>query len=199
MKENKVGEPIQPIADDAAPKRRKGRKPLRLVAKGDAVIPKKGMWAGEECLVLDVEKRPQPSGYYQIVHVLLPNQRQRCYPLTEIKEIIPGKGAIPRKARQQKSDAKVPNEKLNMEVVLEPLSGTTEDNLERSRVEIERLLAFRGSVTSVKAGGTRIIMKVEINPKWDLTESEKVKYLMEWIPAKVKVVFKVLNVSLQRG
>jgi hypothetical protein len=66
-------------------------------------------------------------GYYQIIHVLLPNQRQRRFQLTEIKEIIPGKGAIPRKARQQKSDAKVPNEKLNMKVTLEPLSGTASE------------------------------------------------------------------------
>ena len=195
MKQNKVRQPIQPIADDAAPKRRKGRKPSRLVAKGDVVIPKKGMWAGEECLVLDLEKRPQPYRYYQVVRVLLPNQRQRCYPLTEIKEIIPSEGAIPRKAWQQKSDAKIPNEKSNMQVVLEPLSGTALENLERVKVEIERVLAFRGSVTSVKAKDTRIIAKVEINPKWDLTESEKVSYLEEWIPAKVKVVFKVVKLS----
>ncbi|MCX6643505.1 MAG: hypothetical protein NTV15_08970, partial [Candidatus Bathyarchaeota archaeon] len=167
MKQNKVRKPIQPIADDAAPKKRKGRKPLRFVAKGDVVIPKKGMWAGEECLVLDVEKRPQPSGYYQVVRVLLPNQRQRLYPLTEIKEIIPGKGAIPRKARQQKSDAMVPNEKLNMQVVLEPLSGTVKENLDRAKAEVNRVLNFRGSVTGVKAEGTRIIVEFEINPKWD--------------------------------
>jgi len=81
-----------------------------------------------------------------------------------------------------------------MRVVLEPVSGTAKESLERARLEIERVLAFRGSVTSVKAQGTRIIVKVEINPKWDLTESEKVKYLMEWIPAKVKTVFKVYGV-----
>ena len=195
MKENTVSKPRQPIADDAAPKRRKGRKPSRLVAKGDVVIPKKGMWAGEECLVLDVEKRPQPYGYYQIVRVLLPNQRQRQYPLTEIKEIIPGKGANLTKAGQQKSDAKVPNEKLNMEVTLEPLSGTAQDNLERAKLEIERVLAFRGSVTSVKAKGTRIIVEFEINSKWDLPISDKVKSLEEWIPAKVRTIFKVVSVS----
>jgi hypothetical protein len=195
MKENKVRQPRQPIADDAAPKRRKGRKPLRLVAKGDVVIPKKGMWAGQECVVLDVEKRPQPSGYYQIIYVLLPNQRQRRFQLTEIKEIIPGKGAIPRKARQQKSDAKVPNEKSNIEVTLEPLSGTAQDNLDRAKQEIERVLAFRGSVSKVNVKGRRIIVKFEVSPKWDLSMRQKVSYLKEWIPAKVKVVFKVLEVS----
>jgi len=82
-----------------------------------------------------------------------------------------------------------------MKVILEPVSGTAEDNLERARLEIERVLAFRGSVTSVKAKGTRIIVEFEVNPKWDLPMSEKVKSLKEWIPAKVRLVFKVLSVS----
>jgi hypothetical protein len=153
------------------------------------------VWAGEECLVLDVEKRPQPSGYFQVVRVLLPNQHQRLYPLTEIKEIIPGKGKNLTKAWQQETDAKIPKEKLNMEVTLEPLSGTVKDNLERARLEIERVLAFRGSVTSAKAKGTRIIVEFEINPKWDLPMSEKVKSLEESIPANVRTVFKVVSVS----
>ncbi len=84
-----------------------------------------------------------------------------------------------------------------MRVVLEPVSGTAKESLERAKLEIERVLAFRGSVTSVKAQGTRIIVEFEINPKWDLTESEKVKYLMEWIPAKVKMVFKVHDVVIR--
>ncbi len=142
MKENRVRQSRQPIADDAAPKRRKGRKPSRLVAIGDVVIPKKGVWAGEECLVVDVEKRPQKSGYFQVVRVLLPNQRQRLYPLTEIKEIIPGKGANLTKARQQETDAKIQNEKLNMQVVLEPVSGTAKANLERAKLEIEQGTGF---------------------------------------------------------
>ena len=43
--------------------------------------------------------------------------------------------------------------------------------------------------------GDRIIVEVEINPKWDLPMPEKVKSLKEWIPAKVRTVFKVLSVS----
>jgi len=82
-----------------------------------------------------------------------------------------------------------------MRVVLEPLSGTAEGNLDRAKSEIERVLAFRGSVTSVKAKGTRIIVEFEINPKWDLTESEKVESLKEWIRAKVRSTFKVISVS----
>jgi len=46
-----------------------------------------------------------------------------------------------------------------MKVILEPVSGTAEDNLERAKLEIERVLAFRGSVTSVKAKGTGIIVE----------------------------------------
>ena len=195
MKQNKVREPKQPIADDIAPKRRRGTKPRRAVAIGDVVIPKKGRWAREECLVLEVEKRPWPSGYYLIVHVLLPNQRQRCYPLMEIKEIIPGKGANLKKPHQRKSDVKAPNKKLNMGVLLEPVNGTAEEYLDRAKVEITRVLDFRGSVTSVKVKGTRIIVEFEINPKWDLPESEKVSYLQEWIIAKVRTIFKVHEVS----
>ena len=195
MKQNKVREPKQPIADDAAPKRRKGTKPRRVVAIGDVVIPKKGRWAREECLVLEVEKRPWPSGYYLIVHVLLPNQRQRCYPLMEIKEIMPGKGANLTKPHQRKSDVKAPNKKLNMEVTLEPVNGTAEEYLERAKVEITRVLDFRGSVTSVKAKGTIITVKVEVNPKWDLPQAGKESYLREWIMAKVRQTFKVISVS----
>jgi uridylate kinase len=64
-----------------------------------------------------------------------------------------------------------------MRVILVPVSGTVKNNLERTRLEIERVLAFRGSVTSVKAKGKRIIVVFEINPKWDLIEFEKIKYL----------------------
>jgi hypothetical protein len=32
-----------------------------------------------------------------------------------------------------------------MKVILEPLSGTAEQNLQRARLEIERVPAFRGS------------------------------------------------------
>jgi hypothetical protein len=82
-----------------------------------------------------------------------------------------------------------------MRVVLEPVSGTAKDNLERVKVEIERVLAFRGSVTSVKAKGTRIIVEFEINPKWDLPKEQKVDSLKEWITAKVRSSFKVVSVS----
>ena len=196
MKQNKVREPKQPIADDIAPKRRRGTKPRRAVAIGDVVIPKKGRWAREECLVLEVEKRPWPSGYFQVVRVLLPNQRQKLYPLTEIKEIIPGKGANLTKPHQRKSDVKAQNKKLNMEVTLEPVNGTAEEYLERAKVEITRVLDFRGSVTDVKAKGARIIVEFEVNPKWDLSQAEKESYLREWIMAKVRQTFKVLSVSV---
>lgn len=76
-----------------------------------------------------------------------------------------------------------------MKVVLEHVSGTAENNLQRAKVEGNRVLDFRGSVTGVNSQGTRIIVEFEVNPKWDLPMSEKVKYLKEWIPAKLKTVF----------
>ena len=82
-----------------------------------------------------------------------------------------------------------------MKVILEPVSGTAKESLERAKLEIERVLAFRGSVTSVKAQGTRIIVEFEINPKWDLPQAEKERYLREWITAKVRTIFKVHRVS----
>jgi hypothetical protein len=50
-------------------------------------------------------------------------------------------------------------------------------------------------VTNVKAEGKRIIVEFDMNPAWDLPESDKVKSLKEWIPAKVRTVFKVASVS----
>jgi len=84
-----------------------------------------------------------------------------------------------------------------MKVILEPVSGTAKANLERARQEIERVLAFRGSVTGVKTKRTRIIVEFEINPKWDLPQAEKESYLREWIPTKVKVVFRVHDIALR--
>jgi hypothetical protein len=47
----------------------------------------------------------------------------------------------------------------------------------------------------VKVKGTRILVEFEVNSKWDLPMPEKVKSLEEWIPAKVRTVFKVVSVS----
>jgi hypothetical protein len=84
-----------------------------------------------------------------------------------------------------------------MKVILEPLSGTADGNLERARLEIDGVLNFRGSVTSVKARGDKITVEFEINPKWDLPQAEKESYLREWITAKVRTVFKVHDMSLR--
>jgi len=193
MKENKVREPSQPAAKGIVPKWRTGPKLRRPVAKDDVVIPKKGVWAGEECVVLDVEKRPQPYGYYKVVHVLLPNQRKRWYSITDIKEVIKGKGKMLTKPRQQDSDASVPNDKLNMEVVMKPLTGTAEANVERAKHELNRVLSFRGDVISGRTKGSTIILGITVNPKWE--SDDKVSYLKEWIPPRVRTAFEVLSVS----
>jgi hypothetical protein len=82
-----------------------------------------------------------------------------------------------------------------MRVVLKPLSGTVEANVERAKAEVARVLSFRGDVTGANAEGSKIIVKFDVNAKWDLTPQEKVSYLKDWIPAKVKSVFRVLSVS----
>jgi hypothetical protein len=82
-----------------------------------------------------------------------------------------------------------------MKVVMKPLSGTAEANLDRAKNELIRVLSFRGDVTSVKAEGSKIVLKLSVNPKWELSVEERVNYLKEWIPAKVKSVFRVLSVS----
>jgi len=142
-----------------------------------------------------IEKRPQLSGYFQVVRVLLPNQRQRLYPLTEIKEIIPGKGATVPKPFQATRHAKVTNEKFNMKVAIKHVSGSAEANLERAKEEITRVLDFRGDVVSAKIKGSNILVEIAISPKWDAPLKEKINYLKEWIPAKVRTVFDVVSVS----
>jgi len=195
MKENKVLKPTRRAGNGIVPKRRSGRKPTRSVTVGDVVIPKKGVWAGEECLVVDIQKRPNPSGYYQVVRVLLPNRRQRLYPLTEIKEVISGKKGALTKPRQLQRDMKATNGKLNMKVVMKHVSGSAEANLERAKEEITRVLDFRGDVVSAKIKGSNILVEIAISPKWDAPSQEKINYLKEWIPAKVRTVFKVVSVS----
>jgi hypothetical protein len=80
-------------------------------------------------------------------------------------------------------------------VILEPSSGDAKSYLDRAKLEVERVLAFRGSLSCVNVKGKKTMVKFEVNPKWDLPMAEKVNYLKEWIPAKVKVVFKVISVS----
>jgi hypothetical protein len=82
-----------------------------------------------------------------------------------------------------------------MVVYLEPVSGTAKDNLERAKVEMERIVGFRGKVTGAKVEGSRIAVTIEINPKWDLPEAEKVSNLEEWIRAKTRVVFSIFSVQ----
>lgn len=82
-----------------------------------------------------------------------------------------------------------------MKVVMKPLSGTAEANLDRAKNELIRVLSFRGDVTVATVEGSKIVLKLSVNPKWELSPEEKVSYLKEWIPAKVKSLFRVLSVS----
>jgi hypothetical protein len=82
-----------------------------------------------------------------------------------------------------------------MIVYLKPVTGTAKDNLERAKVEMERVIGFRGTVTGAKAEGNRIEVTIEVNPKWDLPEAQKDLVLREWIKAKTKTVFTVLSIK----
>ncbi len=82
-----------------------------------------------------------------------------------------------------------------MQVTLKPRSGSAETNLERAKHELSWVLSFRGNVIGAKANGSSVIVEFEINPKWEMSADEQVAYLKEWIPAKVRGAFRVLNVS----
>jgi hypothetical protein len=79
-----------------------------------------------------------------------------------------------------------------MKVVIKHVSGTAKANLERAKEELTRVLGFRGDVL-VKTNGQRITLEISINPKWE--SDNRVNYLKEGIPAKVKSVFEVISVS----
>lgn len=81
-----------------------------------------------------------------------------------------------------------------MIVCLEPVAGTAKDNLERAKVEMERVVGFRGKVTGAKVEGNRIAITIEISSQWDLPKAEKVLKLEEWIRAKTKVIFSIFKV-----
>jgi hypothetical protein len=82
-----------------------------------------------------------------------------------------------------------------MQVILKPVTGTPKANLERARIEMERVLSFRGTVDSVKALSKTIEVKINISPTWDLPKEQKVDSLNQWITAKVRTVFKVVSIS----
>ena len=80
-----------------------------------------------------------------------------------------------------------------MKGFLKPVSGKPKANLERAQEEMTRVLGFRGNVVNAEVKSQKIIVGIAINPKWE--SDDKVSYLKEWIPAKVKQVFEVISVS----
>lgn len=73
-----------------------------------------------------------------------------------------------------------------MIVYLKPVAGSAKDNLERAKIEDERVLGFRGTITSVKAKGAQIQVDFKVNPQWDLPLGQKMTYLAEWLPSRVR-------------
>ena len=80
-----------------------------------------------------------------------------------------------------------------MIVVMKHVSGSAKANLERAKEEMIRVLGFRGDVVSANVEGKEIIVEIAMNPRW--IYNDKVNYLKEWIPAKVRKVFKVISIS----
>jgi hypothetical protein len=83
-----------------------------------------------------------------------------------------------------------------MKIVLEAIGGNGRPDVDRAREEIIRVLGFRGSVSNAKVEKSRVVVEFDVSPQWDLPLEEKVDYLKEWMPAKVKSVFKVVNLTI---
>ncbi len=83
-----------------------------------------------------------------------------------------------------------------MRIVIESIGGNGHTDLDRAREEIIRVLGFRGNVTNAKVEKTKVAVEFEVNPKWDLPQEEKLEYLRMWMPAKVKSVFRVVDLTL---
>lgn len=83
-----------------------------------------------------------------------------------------------------------------MKIVLEAIGGNGRPDVDRAREEIIRVLGFRGTVSNAKVEKSRVAVEFEVNPKWDLPPQERIDYLRMWMPAKVKSVFRVVDLSL---
>ena len=83
-----------------------------------------------------------------------------------------------------------------MRIVLEAIGGNGRPDVERAKEEVIRVLGFRGTVSHAKADKSRVVVEFEVNPKWDLPPQERIEYLRMWMPAKVKSVFRVVDLSL---
>ncbi len=83
-----------------------------------------------------------------------------------------------------------------MKIVLEQIGGNNHPNVERAREEVIRVLGFRGTVSNAKAEKSKVVVEFEVSPQWDLPLEDKIDYLKMWMPAKVKSVFKVVDLAL---
>ena len=78
-----------------------------------------------------------------------------------------------------------------------PQGSNAGDYLDRARLEMERVVGFRGSVVSAKVQDSRIAVRVKINTDWDMPAEQKPEYLADWIRAKVRQVFTVKSISVR--
>jgi len=82
-----------------------------------------------------------------------------------------------------------------MKIAIEQIGGNGRPNVDRAREEIIRVLGFRGTVSSAKAEKSKVVVEFDVSPQWDLPLEEKIDYLKMWMPAKVKSVFRVVDLS----
>jgi len=83
-----------------------------------------------------------------------------------------------------------------MKIVLEAIGGNGRPDVERAREEVIRVLGFRGTVSNAKAEKSKVVVEFDVNPQWDLPPKERIEYLRMWMPAKVKSVFRVVDLVL---
>lgn len=72
---------------------------------------------------------------------------------------------------------------MRVELKLKPLLN---QDLQRVRDEVNRVLGFRGQVKEVRSEQAHVYVNLEVAPAWKLDDQEKLAYLEEWIPAKLR-------------
>ena len=82
-----------------------------------------------------------------------------------------------------------------MKIVIEQIGENIRPDVDRVREEVIRVLGFRGTVSNAKAEKSRVVVEFDVSPQWDLPREEKIDYLKMWMPAKVKSVFRVVDLS----
>jgi hypothetical protein len=63
--------------------------------------------------------------------------------------------------------------------------GDTYSNTERAKIQLTKALGFRGTIADIKAGRKYITAEIKISTRWELSPTEREKYLRDWLPTRV--------------